>query len=410
MFPGLPIASFLAAVLVLIPLPWHWRARNIPTLSIIFWLFVVNMTHGVNAIVWYHNVEIRLVVWCEIKLVTNLDIGANTALPAACFCLCIHLERIASGRQVKVTHSDKLRRTLVDLAICVGIPIVYMALLQGHLFDIVENFGCRPDDYVSIPEFFIMWLLPILFCLGTFVLSGLAFFHFLRRRAVFARHLANSSAGLTPARYFRLMAMSLVEMFWALTVISITLYYNYCDGLRPWISWDNVHSDFSRIGQFPTVLISTTLLHWTYFLWWTTPVSAYLFFVFFAFGADAIKEYGSCIDWLRCHVFRQKRHYVIHGAVLPSFRRTSPLQAHFISDVCRSENEDTCASPTDTKSICTETPSTSDSATDIDPPAEPIDKSAASSDPFALSQPSPYLVTVSSYTRHSQAERADTTV
>lgn len=67
MFPGLPIASFLAAVLVLIPLPWHWRARNIPTLSIIFWLFVVNMTHGVNAIVWYHNVEIRLVVWCEIS-------------------------------------------------------------------------------------------------------------------------------------------------------------------------------------------------------------------------------------------------------------------------------------------------------------------------------------------------------
>lgn len=63
---GLPFASFLAALLVLIPLPGHWRARNIPTLSIIAWLFLVNVAHGVNTIVWSDNFDLKLLVWCDI--------------------------------------------------------------------------------------------------------------------------------------------------------------------------------------------------------------------------------------------------------------------------------------------------------------------------------------------------------
>ncbi|EED83637.1 hypothetical STE3-type G-protein coupled receptor [Postia placenta Mad-698-R] len=411
---GLPLASFLAAVLVLLPLQWHWRARNIPTLSIIVWLFIVNLTHGVNAIVWYHNVEAQLVVWCDIT--TKLDIGANIALPAACFCLCMHLERIASERQAKTTFTDKRRRMWTDLAICVCIPIIYMAMhyiVQGHLFDIVEDFGCRAEDYVSIPEFFIMWLLPILFCLGTFVLSGLAFVHFLRRRAIFARHLANSTSGLTPTRYFRLMAMSLVEMFWAVIVIAITLYFNYRDGLRPWISWANVHSDFSRIGQFPTVLIPTTELRWTYFLWWTTPVSAGLFFIFFAFGADAVKEYGSCIEWLRRVAIHRNDKNAPLAATLPSFCQSrcvsfmqrmsvvpltyylSPPQSHFIFVKTSKPESDTCPGPTDSKDSYPERPSTACSTTStFTSPKHPA-PCEASSDPFASSESSSYFVAMS---------------
>ncbi|KAI0944383.1 hypothetical protein AcW1_002112 [Taiwanofungus camphoratus] len=324
MSAGMSFASFLAAILVLLPLPWHWRARNVPTLSIIAWLFVVNITHGINTIVWHHNVDIKLVAWCDIT--TKLDVGANIALPAACFCLCMNLESLASLRKAKITHSDKRRRMLVDLVLCVAVPAVYMALhyvVQGHLFDIVEDFGCRAEDYVSIPEFFLMWLLPILFCLGTFVFAGLAFVHFLARRATFAKHLAHAASALTPARYFRLMAMSLVEMFWALLVIACTLYFNYRSGLRPWISWANVHSDFSHINQFPLLLIPRDSLRWTYFLWWTTPISAYIFFVFFAFGQDAVKEYGACVRWVRRVVLRQKS-----GSACPtqlgSYPQTSP--------------------------------------------------------------------------------------
>ncbi|KAI0350982.1 fungal pheromone STE3G-protein-coupled receptor [Trametes cingulata] len=299
-------ASFLAAVLVLVPLPWHWRARNIPTLSLIAWLFMVNVAHGVNVILWWGNLEIKLVIWCDI--VSKLVIGANMALPAACFCLAMRLEGIAAVRQVKRSYSDNRRRAFVDLAICVGIPLIYMALhyvVQGHRFDIIEDFGCQPDSYVSIPEFFLVWFVPILSCLGTLVLGGMAFMHFFRRRATFARHLAASNSGLTPSRYFRLMTMSLALVIWDVVVFALTLSWNYRNGMRPWTNWADVHSNWLAIGRFPIVLVPASDKQWLYFIWWTVPATAYMFFAFFAFGRDASTEYGACIRWFRRHILRQ---------------------------------------------------------------------------------------------------------
>lgn len=108
----------------------------------------------------------------------------------------MHLERVASVRTARITYEDKRRRMLIDLALCFGVPIVYMALcrfivsmvrtrlnrfsvsdyiVQGHRFDIVQGFGCQAETYVSIPEFFLMRLPPILFSLGTLILSGASF-------------------------------------------------------------------------------------------------------------------------------------------------------------------------------------------------------------------------------------------
>jgi pheromone a factor receptor len=66
MHAELPIVSFLCATLVLVPLPWHWRAGTVPTLSIVFWLFLVNIINGVNSIIWADNVTIIAPVWCDI--------------------------------------------------------------------------------------------------------------------------------------------------------------------------------------------------------------------------------------------------------------------------------------------------------------------------------------------------------
>lgn len=142
----MPIGAFLAAFLVLIPLPSHWKARNIATTSMIVWLFVVNIILGVNTIAWENDAVVRMVTWCDIGeyyhanhvwtglrgtnsgTVTRIDIGSNVALPAACFCLSMHLERVASVRMARITYEDKRRRMLVDLALCFGVPIVYMGL------------------------------------------------------------------------------------------------------------------------------------------------------------------------------------------------------------------------------------------------------------------------------------------
>ncbi|KAG1718696.1 putative fungal pheromone GPCR, STE3-type [Suillus lakei] len=302
---GLPIGAFIAAVLVLIPLPWHWRAKNIATLSIITWLFVSNIIFAINSVIWAGSIMNVAPVWCDIA--TKIQIGANMALPACCLCICIQLERIASMRQVRSTYEDKMRRMLVDTAICWLLPMIYMALhyvVQGHRFDIVEDFGCRPTIYVSIAAICIIWVPPIAVALLTVGYAGVALMSFFRRRITFGQHLRDSNTGLTTSQYFRLMSMAVVEMFWGLLVTSLNMWFTCQHGLRPWISWENVHDGFSQIAYFPSVIIPPTTLVWTYALWWVVPISGALFFVFFSFGEDAMKDYRKSLQWFRTMVLR----------------------------------------------------------------------------------------------------------
>ncbi|KAF8890818.1 GPCR fungal pheromone mating factor [Gymnopilus junonius] len=300
----LPIVSFVSAALSLAPLPWHWRSGTIPTISIALWLFVSNIINGVNTIIWAGNVNVVDLVWCDIS--SKIIIGANVALPASVFCLCIHLERVSSVRNVSTSHTLKRRRQYIDALLCFGVPMIYMALhyiIQGHRIDIIEDFGCRANTYVSIPSIFLLWVPPLFFSLGSFVLSALAFRNFWIRRITFARHLQSNSA-LTPSRYFRLMAMSLVQMFWGIAVTAFNMWFTMRDGLRPWISFSDVHFNFSRVVVFPTIFIPQQDLLFTYLLWWAVPVSTFLFFIFFAFGRDAMKEYSACSAWIKRVIFR----------------------------------------------------------------------------------------------------------
>lgn len=68
MYVELPIVSIVCALLVLLPLPWHWRARTVPTISMALWLFVYNIIAAVNSIVWANNAIIRIPVWCDIGM------------------------------------------------------------------------------------------------------------------------------------------------------------------------------------------------------------------------------------------------------------------------------------------------------------------------------------------------------
>jgi hypothetical protein len=133
---------------------------------------------------------------------------------------------------------------------------------------------------------------------------ALAFRNFWIRRITFARHLQNSNSALTTSRYFRLMCMALVQMFLAIGVTAFNMWFTMRQGLRPWTGWADVHVDFSRIALFPTLVIPAQALTYTFVLWWTIPISSVLFFGFFSFGQDAMKEYRACVIWVRQNVFR----------------------------------------------------------------------------------------------------------
>ncbi|KAG2133641.1 GPCR fungal pheromone mating factor [Suillus bovinus] len=295
MHPEFTPVSFLAALSLLLPLPSQWRARNVATLSIIAWLFILNFVYGIDAIIWSNNVNIVVPVWCDIT--SKIIIGSTFALPAACLCICIHIEHVASVNRGRTLLSDKCTRQLFELFMCFGLQMVSMGLhyiVQGHRFDIIEGYGCRPATYVSIPAIFLIWLPPL-------VLSALLSSISLRRRSKFARHLETSRNGLTTFRYFRLMLMAIVEMIWNIMVTSYTLWFVAMD-VRPWTNWDDVHWDFSRIDLYPAAFMPKIALTNYYLVWWVVPASTFIFVAFFAFGKDAVNEYTACMMWIRRNV------------------------------------------------------------------------------------------------------------
>ncbi|KAI0053489.1 STE3-domain-containing protein [Auriscalpium vulgare] len=314
----LPAAALIAAVLSIIPITWQWRARNIPTTSLCLWLFVTNIIYAVNTIVWAGNVALHSAVWCDIS--TKVMIGSQVALPAATVCIARMLWSLASGR-----HSTQSKRfwMWVDIAVCVGAPVLVMILhyiVQGHRFDIVENFGCEPAVYFSIPSIFILSFLPLLFSAATLVFSALAFYFFMRRRIEFATFLSGSGSSLTPIRYIRLMLMAVLLAAWngALTAYNVDV--NTAPGLRPWTNWDDVHSDFSRVDLYASLLLPASFRRNLMLFWWAVPVSAYLAFAFFGLGEEAFKEYRKLGRWIARRVLRRQ-------PSLPSY--SSPSAARY---------------------------------------------------------------------------------
>ena len=116
------------------------------------------------------------------------------------------------------------------------------------------------------------------------------------------------------------MLMAVVEMVIGVASTSTTLWTATLD-IRPWTGWADVHWDFSRINQILAVELPPLVSRYYYALWWLLPISSYIFFMFFAFGKDAMREYGTCFSRLRTRLFKlriQESHKSLTSTI-PSF-------------------------------------------------------------------------------------------
>ena len=73
-YPILPAGAFVAAFFVLIPAFWHWRAGNVPTLSLIVWLFILNVVCGANSLAWSEDVWDEAPLWCDVCECFGLEV------------------------------------------------------------------------------------------------------------------------------------------------------------------------------------------------------------------------------------------------------------------------------------------------------------------------------------------------
>ncbi|KAF7343707.1 Pheromone receptor [Mycena sanguinolenta] len=290
---AMPIGAFLACALLLVPLPWHWRTRNIPTLSMIAWLFMSNFTHGINAIIWSGRIHDVAPIWCDI--VTKSHTGATAAGPATCLSLVLQLWRVATSRP------NNIKTFMLDIFLCWVYPVFTMALhiiVQGHRFNIRENLGCFGTTYVSLPAILILYGPITAMGVLNFVFGGLAFFNFWRRRHSFAAGLERQKSPFHMRRYVRAMVVAILIATWDAVVIAMVDILAFQDGIHPYISWEDVHFDFWRVGQIPITRVPPKQQVLFHALWWSVPASAYWFFCCFALGDEGATEYALWYRWV----------------------------------------------------------------------------------------------------------------
>lgn len=138
---ALAVISFLFAVLISALAPVERVRSSIPHTAIIWWFVLVNLIHGVNAVLWLDNINIHIPVWCDISesvmlssvklnsdvhAATKLQLGARIGLPGAFLCIAMELERISSSRRLLTNAIVVRNRLIFEVILCHIIPIIYM--------------------------------------------------------------------------------------------------------------------------------------------------------------------------------------------------------------------------------------------------------------------------------------------
>jgi pheromone a factor receptor len=290
------VFSGIGFFLVVVPLYWHLESWNVGTCMYMIWTALACLVHFVDSIVWSGNAINWAPVWCDISI--RVQIAVMVAWPACALCVVRRLYYIASPAATAVTstRAEKRREMTTDLLITIGIPVLQMVLqyiVAGHRFNIYEDFGCAPATWNTHLAYVLVWSWPLIISI---ISAGYGFFTiraFMNRRKQF-RDLITANSHLTYSRYWRLIALASVDFCGTIPFAMWAIIANAtASEVRPWVSWADTHWGYSRVFQFPRVIMDQTpvlvaLLETTR---WAAVLCAFVFFGFFGFADEAKKNY-----------------------------------------------------------------------------------------------------------------------
>lgn len=103
--------------------------------------------------------------------------------------------------------------------------------------------------------------------------------------------------------YLQLFTIAAINIIWGVGLAFFNLYHNSSGGLRPWTTWEDVHSNWNHVSEWPRSIVSRELHDSTLLTWWAMPMSSFIVFLSFSFGVVAKQEYLQ--TWLRCSFLPQ---------------------------------------------------------------------------------------------------------
>ncbi|KAJ7433665.1 pheromone A receptor-domain-containing protein [Mycena galericulata] len=210
MEPVFPVFAFLGFILSLVPLYWQFEAWNAGVIWYIFWTSLSCLTQYFNSVVWAGNTVNSAPAWCEISI--RIMMAASVGLPAASLCINRRMYQIANmPPTASLGEAEKRRAIITDSLICGLFPALYAGLqivVQRNRFDILEDVGCIPDLYDSLPTYFISLILSM---------------HAFAASRANLSELLSAHNNLTPGWYMRMSGLALTTALLAIPLALLTI-------------------------------------------------------------------------------------------------------------------------------------------------------------------------------------------
>lgn len=167
----LAIFSILIVLLILPPLFWHYRNRNIGAMAVIAWMIILNFQSFLNALIWPND---DISAWssgnvlCDIEV--KLQVASQVAAPASLGCVLRALARVMDTERATLmqTKAQKMRGYAVDLLWCVGFPMLQMLahyIVQPHRYYVFAISGCVPAVSSSWLTILLIYVPPLIWTL-----------------------------------------------------------------------------------------------------------------------------------------------------------------------------------------------------------------------------------------------------
>ena len=105
--------------------------------------------------------------------------------------------------------------------------------------------------------------------------------------------MMSSCPGLSRGRYFRLMALSAIDILGTIPLGTYFIVANAKAGVKPWKSWADAHRNYSEVIQIPSIVWENDpdLADGLGIFRWSLVACAFIFFGFFGFADEARQHY-----------------------------------------------------------------------------------------------------------------------
>ncbi|KAG9849780.1 STE3-domain-containing protein, partial [Aureobasidium melanogenum] len=287
----LAVLAPLFLILNFPPLIWHLRNRNTAAVFMVFWIMLMNFLSIINVIIWPY-IDMRDMYdgqgLCDVEV--KLLGGRITGLNAAVLCLLRALAAVLNTEKTLLgpSKAQKRRNTAIELAWCVGLPLLTMVLqyiVQVNRFGLIGVSGCQLMSYSSRTSFVLIWLAPIITNAVAVYYAILVIIRLHKYRSSFNNIL--SSSNTTRSRFFRLFAIS------SILILGITPVQIYI--IVTQYPHQNLPFNFSKLHNPATWNSSIVMPSTVFYDRWANLACGFLVFLFFGLGRDAKNMYR---EWL----------------------------------------------------------------------------------------------------------------